>query len=209
VQSSVPSIMKGATRAARMNIGSNEYHMEQGTRLGTAPENIGLSVQFGRPHTAAMFSESGQFRPGTGPAFGAFSGIKKDFALKSLNTNNGPFRAVSAGFVGNPKLARYEDLTVRLKELLAKEKRNLRVVKTMVATEIETSNKLEKYLRQCVDDVKAEIGKKRNEKKATYGKTFNHLIRLANKPRNGRAESLDDRNLTQLEKDKIIQVLLS
>jgi len=27
----------------------------------------------------------------------------------------------------------------------------------MVATEIETSNKLEKYLRQCVEDVKAEI----------------------------------------------------
>jgi len=27
----------------------------------------------------------------------------------------------------------------------------------MVATEIETSNKLEKILRQCVDDVKAEI----------------------------------------------------
>ncbi len=49
----------------------------------------------------------------------------------------------------------------------------MRVVKTMVATEIETSNKLEKYLRQCVDDVKAEIGKKRNEKKATYGKNLN------------------------------------
>ena len=54
-------------------------------------------------------------------------------------------------------MARYEDLTARLKHLLAKEKRNLRIVKTMVATEIETSNKLEKILRQCVDDVKAEI----------------------------------------------------
>ncbi len=77
---------------------------------------------------------------------------------------------MSAGFVGNPKLARYEDLTARLKHLLAKEKRNLRVVKTMVATEIETSNKLEKVLRQCVDDVKAEIQKKRNDKKSVYSK---------------------------------------
>jgi hypothetical protein len=41
---------------------------------------------------------------------------KKDSAFKSLNpTNNLAGRAVSAGFVGNPKLARYEDLTIRLK----------------------------------------------------------------------------------------------
>ena len=96
---------------------------------------------------------------------------KKDSAFKSLNpTNNLAGRAVSAGFVGNPKLARYEDLTIRLKQLLAKEKRNLRVVKTMIATEIETTNKLEKYLRMCVDDVKAEISKKRNEKRSVYSK---------------------------------------
>jgi hypothetical protein len=96
---------------------------------------------------------------------------KKDSAFKSLNpTNNLAGRAVSAGFVGNPKLARYEDLTVRLKQLLAKEKRNLRVVKTMIATEIETTNKLEKYLRMCVDDVKVEISKKRNEKRSVYSK---------------------------------------
>lgn len=106
---------------------------------------------------------------------------------------------MSAGFVGNPKLARYEDLTARLKHLLAKEKRNLRMVKTMVATEIETSNKLEKVLRQCVDDVKVEIQKKRNDKKSVY----------TSKPKNGRSESLDDRNLTQIEREKIIQVLLS
>lgn len=77
---------------------------------------------------------------------------------------------MSAGFVGNPKLARYEDLTIRLKQLLAKEKRNLRVVKTMIANEIETTNKLEKYLRMCVDDVKAEISRKRNEKRSVYSK---------------------------------------
>lgn len=102
-------------------------------------------MQFGRPHTAAVFPEYGQSRPGTTGQ--ALRGVQKDLGFKSINTNNGNFRAVSAGFVGNPKLARYEDLTIRLKQLLAKEKRNLRIVKTMVATEIETSNKLEKYMR--------------------------------------------------------------
>ena len=47
----------------------------------------------------------------------------------------------------------------------------------MVATEIETSNKLEKVLRQCVDDVKAEIQKKRNDKKSVYSK-FNMPVTL-------------------------------
>jgi hypothetical protein len=75
----------------------------------------------------------------------------------------------------------------------------------MVASEIEKSNKLEKYLRQCVDDVKAEIQKKRNDKKSTYCKYNSFLSSLlATKPKNGRAESLDDRNLTQIERDKII-----
>jgi hypothetical protein len=50
-----------------------------------------------------------------------------------------------------------------LKQVIQKEKLNLRLVKTMVANEIEQRNLLEKYLRTCVDDVKAEIIKKRSE----------------------------------------------
>lgn len=49
-------------------------------------------------------------------------------------------RAVSAGFVKNPKLARYEDLIARLKKLLDAEKKNLRVVRTMCASEIDNRN---------------------------------------------------------------------
>ena len=44
----------------------------------------------------------------------------------------------------------------------------LRMMKTMSAQEIETKNLLEKILRQCVDDVKAEIAKKRSENKSSY-----------------------------------------
>ena len=72
-------------------------------------------------------------------------------------------RAASCGVMNTPRLQRYEDLTVRLKQLIQKEKLNLRLVKTMVANEIEQRNLLEKYLRMCVDDVQAEIQKKRGE----------------------------------------------
>jgi len=65
--------------------------------------------------------------------------------------------------MNTPRLQRYEDLTARLKQLIQKGKLNLRLVKTMVANEIEQRNLLEKYLRMCVDDVQAEITKKRGE----------------------------------------------
>ena len=56
----------------------------------------------------------------------------------------------------------------RFKKKLGEEKRLLRLMKTMSAQEIETKNMLEKILRQCVDDVKAEIAKKRSENKSVY-----------------------------------------
>ena len=60
-------------------------------------------------------------------------------------------------------------------------------MKTMIANEIETRNYLEKVLRQCVDDVKVEIGKKRSENKSIYFA----------KGKRGQAELLEERNLTQ------------
>lgn len=59
-------------------------------------------------------------------------------------------------------------------------------MKTMSASEIETKNMLEKILRQCVDDVKAEIAKKRSENKSVYFA----------RGKRGRAELLEERNLT-------------
>lgn len=37
------------------------------------------------------------------------------------------------------------------------------MIKTQITNELEKRNLLEKYLRMCVDDVKAEIEKKKNE----------------------------------------------
>ena len=78
-------------------------------------------------------------------------------------------RAVKSANVFNfPKLKRYEDLISRLKKMIDVEKKSLRMVRTTCAKEIETKNILEKVLRQCVDDVKNEIAKKRSENKTIY-----------------------------------------
>lgn len=66
------------------------------------------------------------------------------------------------------------------------EKKSLRMVRTMCSKEIEIKNNLEKVLRQCVEDVKAEIAKKRSENKSIYYA----------KGRKGQGELLDEKNLT-------------
>lgn len=115
----------------------------------------------------------------------------------------GMSRAISAGVLrNNPKLQRYEEITSRMKRMAENEKRNLRGMKTMVANEIENRNFLEKMLRQCIDDVRAEITKKRAEFKTSQ--YSNH----GKKP--ARASTfVNGRNLMNAERDKIIEVLLS
>ena len=96
-------------------------------------------------------------------------------------------RAASAGIQGSAKLQRCEQLIAKFKKKLGEEKRLLRLMKTMSAQEIETKNMLEKILRQCVDDVKAEIAKKRSENKSVYYA----------RGKKGKAELQEERNLTQ------------
>ena len=91
-------------------------------------------------------------------------------------------RAASAGVIdSSARVARYEELTLRLKQLIQKEKLNLRMVKTLISGEIEQRNLLEKYLRLCVDDVKAEITKKRGEQKNSYCKLIFLVVTIANR----------------------------
>ncbi len=96
-------------------------------------------------------------------------------------------------------MKRYEDLIRKLKSMLAVEKKGLRMVRTMCSKEIEMKNILEKVLRSCVDDVKSEIAKKRSENKAIYYA----------KGKKGTTSLVDEKNLTQQEREKIIEVLLS
>ena len=126
------------------------------------PEEIGDVGNLKRPNTTAMGVAAGtRFAAGR-----PFTGIN---TTGDGLTNLGNFiggRAISANYaVINPKLRRFENLIYRLKKVLEAEKKQLRQVKTLCAKEIEQRNFLEKILRQCVDDVKNEIQKKRSEGK--------------------------------------------
>ena len=97
------------------------------------------------------------------------------------------------------KLQRCEILISKFKKKLEEERRLLRMMKTMSAQEIETKNLLEKILRQCVDDVKAEILKKRSENKSSYYA----------RGKRGKMELREEQNLTAQEREKIVEVLMS
>lgn len=159
--------------------------------LGSAAMYIGNS----RPKTAAMVA-GGLPRPPTAfkQGFGGKFRAPGTAAAHSL-----AHRAISAQIMNNPRVKRYEDLIARLKKMMMLEKKSLRSVKTMLSKEIETKNTLEKILRQCVDDIKSEITKKRSENKSIYH----------SKGRKGQGELNDEKNLTQQEREKIIEVLLS
>ena len=150
----------------------NMRHNVNKGRTGTAPK--AAEDLFSRPHTAAMLFQAAQTgganRPYTGNQAGYFQRTRGTGGMMGSNGNlrgtfqglQGAGRAVSAGFVPNTKIARYEDLIQRLKKLLEQEKKNLRLVKTMCASEIDTRNHLESILRKCVTDVQDEIARKRS-----------------------------------------------
>ena len=136
--------------------------------LNTSKRNISMAIGKGsipgidRPRTAAV-AGGNILRPPTA-AINNGTRFKGNF----LPSGFGLGRAVSASIVNNPKLKRYEDLITRIKKLLELEKKSLRIVKTMCSKEIEAKNSLEKILRGCVEDVKAEIQKKKSENKSIY-----------------------------------------
>lgn len=163
--------------------------------MGTAPHG-----QFGRPKTAALLPETAAqaaHRPQTG-ANGLVNGLPPMNSLKQF-APAGAARAASAGFMQHQKLQRCEILISKFKKKLEEERRLLRMMKTMSAQEIETKNLLEKILRQCVDDVKAEILKKRSENKSSYYA----------RGKRGKMELREEQNLTAQEREKIVEVLMS
>lgn len=136
-------------------------------------------------------------RPQTG-AVGQPYGLPGKNSLKRF-APAGAARAASAGFSQNQKLSRCEVLISRFKKKLEDERRLLRMMRTMLAQEIETKNMLEKILRSCVDDVKVEIAKKRSENKSSYYA----------RGKKGKQELQEEQNLTVQEREKIIEVLMS
>jgi hypothetical protein len=110
-------------------------------------------------------------------------------------------RAYSANVYGNPKLRRYEQVIMKIKKMIVSETSKLRDIKTIYSKEIESKTQLEQLLRQWVDDVKAEITKKRSESKVMY---------YANKRvSSSTSKKRKTHDITQEEREKIIEVLLS
>ena len=155
----------------------------------------GRGTSQARPKTT-NFNKNGPYRP--------FTGMGTQFTgPQGMNFFRG--RAVSATVAKNPKMRRYENLIAKLKRCLENEKRSLRQVKTLCAKEIDNKNQLEKILRQCVDDVKMEIGKKRSEGKVTfYQKQRKQLISSATMRQAG-AFVDEDRTLSKAEKQQILE----
>ncbi|CAG9312263.1 unnamed protein product [Blepharisma stoltei] len=60
---------------------------------------------------------------------------------------------------------RYESIIQKLKRMLELERKNLRAARTAYARELESKRELETLIRQCVDDVKSHITKKRAEQR--------------------------------------------
>jgi hypothetical protein len=123
--------------------------------------------------------------------------------MKTANNFHKPGgnRIYSANVYGNPKLRRYEQIIKKLKKMIANETKKLREIKTVYAKEIESKTQLEQLLRQWVDDVKAEITKKRSESKVAYY--------ASKRGSSSMSKSRKNRDLTQDEREKVIEVLLS
>lgn len=79
-------------------------------------------------------------------------------------------------------------------------------MRTVCSREIEVKGALEKILRACVDDVKNEIAKKRAQ---GYGKRENAVYYAKSKREQEGLYYDGDKSLTQQEREKIIEVLLS
>lgn len=54
---------------------------------------------------------------------------------------------------------RYKDLNARLNRLLVEERKNLHQVRQNYALEMRTRTEMEMILRQCVNDIRQEIGR--------------------------------------------------
>ena len=144
-----------------------------------------------RPMTTGL-KQKGPYRP--------FTGMNTQFMGRGNGIGG---RATSAGVtVRNPKLRKYENLIAKLKRVYEKEKNALRQVKTLCSKEIEQKNQLEKLLRQCVEDVKSEMNKKRNEN--VGGKMQRNAKKIS---KAGLAEDLEW--MDRAEKEKILEVLVS
>jgi len=97
---------------------------------------------------------------------------------------------------------RYQDIIKRLKRLLEIERRNLRTVRTAHVTELANRTELEAFLRQCIEDVKKEISRRRAEMMANMNRSKH----------GGGASTVEEISLgdfSAADRERVMELLLS
>ena len=111
---------------------------------------------------------------------------RAEFVPKGAKTTGSRFRSVNSS-VQDDITVKYESVVTKLKRMLEIEKKNLMEARTTYSKELESKTELENLLRQCVEDVKSEITRRRVEQKS----------------------SIREPEISQQDREKIIEVLLS
>ena len=99
---------------------------------------------------------------------------------------------------------RYKDINIRLRKLLADERRNLQQVRTNYAQELKSRTEVELMLRQCVDDVRKEIARKHIDS-AQFSGDSNDLAKLYGK----NPSLIPMEQFTQEDRERALELLLS
>lgn len=100
---------------------------------------------------------------------------------------------------------RFKEVNVRLRRLLAEERKSLQQVRTNYATELKSRTEIELLLRQCVEDVRQEIARRHLESAQFSNNSGNDLAKLYSKQPG--LVPLDD--FSKEDRERVLELLLS
>lgn len=99
---------------------------------------------------------------------------------------------------------RYKEVNVRMRKLLADERKSLQQVRQNYAAELKARTEMEMLLRQCVDDVRKEIARRHIES-AQFLQQNNDLARMYNRE----PGLIPVEDFTQEDRERALELLLS
>lgn len=103
---------------------------------------------------------------------------------------------------------RYKEVNVRLRRLLADERKALAVTRQNYAAELRSRTEMELLLRQCVEEVRKEIAKKHIEQSHSNKHTNGDFTKLYQAQHNGGA-NIPIEDFTQEDRERALELLLS
>eukprot|EP01039_Chlorochromonas_danica_P000196 gene195-206_t len=100
---------------------------------------------------------------------------------------------------------RYKDINVRLRRLLAEERKSAKEARQNYEKERGTRTEMELLLRQCVEDVRKEIARRYVEEGQFNASTGNDLAKLYGK----QPELIPVEDFSQADRERVLELLLS